>query len=186
MPARPILIVSGTNRPGSNSLRVARAVAERYAGAGWAAEVYSLTELPAAAFAPEAFAVKPPELVTVQQRVLDAAGLHLIVPEYNGSFPGVLKHFIDLLKFPDSFQDKPVAFVGLANGGFGGLRAVEQLQMVFAYRNAHVFPDRVFIPAVGKKLDAGGAVTDADIDARLTRQAAGFARYAGLVGPARG
>ena len=182
MPNRPILIVSGTNRPASNSLRVAQGVARHYAALGTAAEVYSLGELPGSAFAPEAFGVKPPELVAVQQRVLGAAGLHLVVPEYNGSFPGVLKHFIDLLKFPESFQDKPVAFVGVANGWFGAVRAVEQLQMVFAYRNAHLFPDRVFIPGVGKKLDVDGVIADAEIDARLAKQAKGFARYAELVG----
>ena len=179
---RPILIVSGTNRPGSKSSKVARAIARHYAEAGAAAELYDLTQLPAEAFAPEAFAVKPPALMAVQRRVLDAAGLHLVIPEYNGSFPGVLKHFVDLLKFPESFQDKPVAFVGLSAGSSGGTRGVEQMQMVFAYRNAHLFPDRVFIPAAGQKLDAAGAVTDADIDRRLAKQAAGFARYAGLLG----
>jgi NAD(P)H-dependent FMN reductase len=180
--AGPILIVCGTNRPLSNSMKVAQVVGRHYAALGTPAEVYSLTDLPGAAFAPEAFAVKPPELVAVQQKVVESAGLHLIVPEYNGSFPGVLKHFIDLLKFPESFQDKPVAFVGAASGTWGGLRGVEQLQMVFAYRNAHLFPDRVFIPGVGKRLDADGCVTDPDIDARLAKQAAGFARFAGLLG----
>ena len=29
-----------------------------------------------------------------------------IVPEYNGSFPGVLKTFIDGLAFPDTFEQK--------------------------------------------------------------------------------
>ena len=148
---------------------------------GAAAELYSLAELPGEAFAPEAFAVKPPALLDVQRRVVEAAGLHLVVPEYNGSFPGVLKHFIDLLRFPESFQDKPVAFVGAANGMFGGLRAVEQLQMIFAYRNAHLFPDRVFIPTVSKRLDEAGGMADADIDARLAKQTAGFARFAGLL-----
>ena len=180
--ARPILIVAGTNRPGSNSLKVAHAVARHYAAAGAGAAVYGLGELPAEAFGPDVFTVKPAALLAVQQRVLDAAGLHLVIPEYNGSFPGVLKHFVDLLKFPDSFQDKPVAFVGLSAGSSGNVRGVEQMQMVFAYRNAHLFPDRVFIPAAGQKLDAAGAVTDADIDRRLAKQAAGFARYAGLLG----
>ena len=54
-----------------------------------------------------------------QQRVLDAAGLHIITPEYNGSFPGVLKYFIDMLKFPESFVEKPVAFTGEAAGLWG-------------------------------------------------------------------
>ena len=93
----------------------------------------------------------------------------------------MLKHFVDLLKFPDSFQDKPVAFVGISAGWTGNTRGVEQMQMVFAYRNAHLFPDRVFIPSVGGKLDGTGAVADVEINARLARQATGFARYAGLL-----
>jgi len=58
--------------------------------------------------------------------VLMAAGLHVVLPEYNGSYPGVLKYFIDMLKFPESFENKPAAFVGVANGQWGALRAVEQ------------------------------------------------------------
>ncbi len=185
MAAGPILIVAGTNRPGSNTQRVAGAILRHYLASGAAADVYPLADLPAEAFGPGAFADKPPALVAVQRRVLDAAGLHLVIPEYNGSFPGVLKHFVDLLKFPESFQDKPVAFTGLSAGTSGGVRGVEQMQMVFAYRNAHLFPGRVFIPAAGQKLDpdpdALPTVTDADIDRRLAEQAAGFARYAGLL-----
>ncbi|MDZ7716989.1 MAG: hypothetical protein U5J95_12320 [Balneolaceae bacterium] len=47
---------------------------------------------------------------------------------------------------------KPIAFVGEANGAFGGMRAVEQLQQVVGYRHAHVFPERVFISARQQKL----------------------------------
>ncbi|HEV8608144.1 MAG TPA: NAD(P)H-dependent oxidoreductase, partial [Tepidisphaeraceae bacterium] len=101
-------------------------------------------------------------------------GLHVITPEYNGSFPGVLKYFIDMLKFPESFDRKPVAFVGEAAGVWGGLRAVEQLQMIFGYRNAHSYPDRVFIPAVKDKFDAAGNFTDTAINDRLRKQAIGF------------
>lgn len=173
-----ILILSGTHRPGSNALKVSNILLAHYRAASVQAEVLSLSELPLSAFAPEVYATKPPEVAALQQRVLAAKGLHVVTPEYNGSFPGVLKHFIDLLKFPESFDAKPVAFTGEAAGQWGALRAVEQLQMVFAYRNAHLFPDRVFIPGVGGKFDPAGKLTDADIDTRLARQAQGFAKFA--------
>ena len=89
----------------------------------------------------------------------------------------MLKYFIDMLKFPESFENKPVAFTGIAAGLWGGMRAVEQLQMVFGYRNAHLYPDRVFISAVHTKLNDEGHVTDPAIDARLAKQAAGFVGY---------
>lgn len=174
----PILIIAGTNRPAANALRIAHCLKALYDAAGEVAEVYSLADLPAAVFEPTAYAKKPEAFVPVQGKVLSAAGLHIVTPEYNGSFPGVLKYFIDLLKFPESFEAKPVAFVGEAAGLWGGLRAVEQLQMIFGYRNAHAYPDRVFIPAVHTKLNEAGQLTDASIDERLAKQCKGFAAYA--------
>jgi NAD(P)H-dependent FMN reductase len=173
----PILIISGTSRPESNALRVAKVLESHYAAAGAKAELYSLGELPPEAFLPSVYGTKPASVQAVQQRVLSASGLHIVTAEYNGSFPGVLKHFIDLLKFPESFQDKPVAFTGESAGGYGALRAVEQLQQIFGYRNAHLFPERVFIPAVHAKFDASGVLTDAEINTRLQKQAANFVGY---------
>jgi chromate reductase, NAD(P)H dehydrogenase (quinone) len=123
------------------------------------------------------YATKPPGMLAIQQRVLDAGGLHVVTPEYNGSFPGVLKYFIDMLKFPESFERKPVAFTGEAAGIWGALRSVEQLQMIFGYRNAHVYPERVFIPGITEKLGPDDSLLVPDIDQRLAKQAQGFAAF---------
>lgn len=173
----PILVLSGTNRPGANALKVARLVESLYREAKTPCELFSLRELPPAIFRPEAYAKKPPEFAPIQQKVLDAAGLHLVVPEYNGGFPGVLKLFIDHLKFPDSFQDKPVCFTGESDGRFGALRPVEQLQAIFNYRNAYLFPQRVFIPNIEEALTAEGTLVDHALHERLARQCRRFARF---------
>ena len=180
-----IMIISGTNRPNSNALRLARVVEAHYRSLQVPVEVYSLAEMPREVFEGSAYATKPAGFVAVQQRVLEAAGLHVITPEYNGSFPGVLKYFVDMLKFPESFDRKPVAFVGEAAGTWGGLRSVEQLQLVFGYRNAHVYPDRVFIPNVNKIINADGQVTDAGIAERLRKQVEGFVSFIGCMSVAR-
>ena len=179
------MIISGTNRPNSNALRLARIVEAHYRNLQVPVEVYSLAELPREVFYGSVYAAKPPAFMAVQQRVLDASGLHVITPEYNGSFPGVLKYFIDLLKFPESFDRKPVAFVGEAAGTWGGLRSVEQLQLVFGYRNAHVYPDRVFIPGVNKLINADGQLTDAAMADRLRKQVEGFVTFIGCMSAAR-
>lgn len=183
MPHGPILIISGTNRPDAYCLRVARILEGHYRREGVAVDFYTIADLPAEVFTPHAYAHKPAAFAPVQKRVLDCCGMHIVTPEYNGSFPGVLKVFIDMLKFPESFDHKPVAFVGLASGAWGGLRAVEQLQMVFGYRNAHVYPERVFIPAVREKFDAAGRL-DSTLDHRLARQAGGFAHFIAALRPA--
>lgn len=172
-----ILIISGTNRPGANALKVSQIVQAHYAAAGIEAELYSLSEMPREIFDATSYAKKPESWLAVQQRILDAHGLHIVTPEYNGGFPGVLKYFIDMLKFPESFEGKPVAFTGEAAGIWGAIRPVEQLQHIFGYRNAHVYPDRVFIPGVNGRLNDAGNLTDPAIDERLKKQALGFAAF---------
>jgi chromate reductase, NAD(P)H dehydrogenase (quinone) len=179
-----ILIVSGTNRPGSNAMRVTKILESHYKAAGITTRIYSLTEMPAGVFDGAAYATKPEGFVAHQQLVLDAAGLHVVTPEYNGSFPGVLKYWIDMLKFPESFERKPVTFTGESAGIWGAIRSIEQLQMIFGYRNAHIYPDRVFIPGIGQKLDDAGRLIDPAIDDRLAKQAQGFAKFVGMFIPA--
>jgi NAD(P)H-dependent FMN reductase len=151
-----IEIIAGTNRPGSQTLRIAQHLAGVYERHGVTARVLDLQALTPECFAPSAFAEKPPAFAPLQARVCAADGLHVVTPEYNGSFPGVLKHFIDLLKFPESFEHKCVAYTGVAAGIWGGFRAVEQLQMVFGYRNAYNFPERVWIPGIHNKWNEEG------------------------------
>ena len=61
-----------------------------------------------------------------------------------------------MLEFPESFEAKPVCFTGLAAGMWGALRPVEQLQAIFSYRNAHILPQRVFLPIVNNLLTPEG------------------------------
>jgi NAD(P)H-dependent FMN reductase len=177
MATGPILIISGTNRPNSNALKVARTVERHYAAMQVPTQLLNLEDLPCELFKGTVYTAKPPAMMELQVRVIRAAGLHVITPEYNGSFPGVLKYFLDLLKYPEAFEHKPVAYVGEASGSWGGLRAVEQLQMVFGYRHAHSYPVRVFIAGVNKLFDAAGNLTDSAIDQRLAEQVRGFSQY---------
>lgn len=174
---RMIEIVVGTNRANSNSRRMGELLMALYGTLKVDAQVLDLRDLPAELFEPGAYGLKPRTFEPLQERVLAARGLHLIVPEYNGGFPGVLKLFIDMLKFPESFEGKPVAYVGLASGQWGGLRAVEQLQMIFGYRNALPYPQRVFITGVHRKFSEDGVFNDPEILGRLEAQAAGFTHF---------
>jgi chromate reductase len=178
MNEHPILIISGTNRPGSHSLKVAHVLRQHYEKLHADVDLLSMADLPRDVFEPASYAHKPPAMVEIQNRVLRSQGLHVIVPEYNGSFPGVLKYFIDMLKFPESFERKPVAFIGESAGAWGAIRAVEQLQLIFGYRNAYIFPERVFISGVHNRFDVGGNLTDAAIDERLAKQATEFVMFA--------
>src|SRR5258707_11776946 len=148
-----LTLIVGTNRPGSHPRKVARQVEEIYRELNVPLEVVDLAELPAEIFSPASYSQKPPSFSRFSAAILNSTGLIVVTPEYNGSVPGVLKYFIDMLKFPESFEGRPVCFVGLAAGMWGALRPIEQLQAIFGYRNAHLYPERVFLPKINDLLD---------------------------------
>lgn len=174
-------LLIGTNRPGSNTRKVAAVVEDIYAELQTPLHVIDLAKLPPEIFHPGSYAEKPKSFQPFADAVLRASGLHVVTPEYNGSLPGVLKYFIDMLKFPESFERRPVCFVGLGAGTWGALRPVEMLQMIFGYRNAYLFPERVFLPKINDLLDASGHFKDAELRDRLKKQAAGFIEFAGKI-----
>ena len=78
-----------------------------------------------------------------------------IVPEYNGSFPGVLKAFIDGLKFPTTFRDKKAALVGLSSGIQGAGLALSHLTDIFNYCGTHVLAQKPKLYHIEKNLQNG-------------------------------
>lgn len=174
---KKITIISGTNRNGSQTLRVSTRLAQKYQVLGAQVNVLDLCKLPAEIFTPEAYSQKPAEFEPFSKAVLESDGLVVVTPEYNGSFPGVLKLFIDHLKFPESFEKRPVAFVGLAAGMWGALRSVEQLQLIFAYRNGFLFNERVFIPRVDSQIDENGEAKESLLRGLIDSQVKNFLEY---------
>lgn len=172
-----IALIVGTNRPGSNTREVARHVEEIYAELKVPLHVLDLARLPPEVFSPSSYAEKPAAFRPFADAILKSDGLHVVSPEYNGGMPGVLKYFIDMLKFPESFIHRPVCFVGLAAGMWGALRPIEQLQQIFGYRNAYLYPDRVFLPNINDLLDDSGRLKDPELLQRMKTQAAGFVEF---------
>lgn len=79
-------------------------------------------------------------LAQIGARVERADGFIVVTPEYNHSFPASLKNFIDW--HYTQWRAKPVGFVSYG-GLAGGLRAVEQLRLVFAELHAVTIRDTV-------------------------------------------
>ena len=170
-------LISGTNRPNSNTRKVARHIEEIFTELKVPLGVLDLADLPPEIFSPGAYAEKPAGFKKFSDAILQAEGIIVVTPEYNGGVPGVLKYFIDMLKFPESFERRPVCFVGLGAGLWGALRPVEQLQMIFGYRNAYVYPERIFLPRINDALDDSGRLKNAELLERLKGQAAGFVEF---------
>lgn len=75
------------------------------------------------------------------ERIAEFDGFVFVTPEYNHSFPGVLKNALDHLYV--EWHDKAAAIVGY--GIDGGVRAVEQLRLVLAELRVATVRDQVAI-----------------------------------------
>ncbi len=174
-----ITVVSSTNRPQSYTAKIAALAVAGLRRAGEDVRLLDLTELPDELFKGSSYCEKPADFQSFQEAILDADGILSVVPEYNGAYPGVMKYFIDMLRFPDSLYEKPAAFIGLSAGPWGAVRAVEQLEMVFQYRHAHLFGRRLFLPNVGACLDDAEQINDAALAKRLDEMLKGFVTFCG-------
>jgi len=173
-----LTIISGTNRAESVTRKLSGAVKAKLDELGEANELLDLADLPQALFDPASYGEKPEEFAPWQQSILDSTGILMVVPEYNGSFPGVLKYFIDMLKFPESLDGKPVGFIGLAAGHFGAVRSVEQMTSVVQYRNANVYGRRLFIHGSYQLNIDGKNLGIEEFQGRFETLLEGFAEFA--------
>jgi NAD(P)H-dependent FMN reductase len=95
------------------------------------------------------------------QQVLDQnSKFVVIVPEYNGSFPGALKTFIDGLRYPNTFQNKKIALVGLSAGVQGGALALSHLTDIFHYLGAEVLSLKVKLALISSNFKEGKITHD--------------------------
>lgn len=99
------------------------------------------------------------ELIALAGRLAAADAFVVVTPEYNHSFPAALKHLVDW-HFTE-WQAKPVGFVSYGGHG-GGIRAVEQLRLVFAELHAVTVRDTVTFDQFWERFDANGTLADAD------------------------
>lgn len=137
-----ISIISGTNRNESVSFLVSQYYQELFQKKGIACQVLDLGALPADFIYSALYenTGKNKAFNIFQKAIEQSDKFVFVVPEYNGSFPGVLKAFIDGLKFPNSFTGKKCAMVGISSGVQGAGLALSHLTDIFNYLGMHVLP----------------------------------------------
>ena len=171
-----IEIVSGTNRPNSNTIKVAKFVSEIFKETHTDVSLLDLAKLNLNDVGDgEYYKGAQGTYKDAVERMTRARGVVFVVPEYNGSYPGALKLFIDYWKYPETFENRPLAFVGLGSR-WGGLRPVEHLQQVFGFRNGYIFPQRVFLTNIKDNFKEG-KTTDPMVHDLLKAQARDFLKF---------
>ena len=130
-----IVVVCGTNRNDSVSYQIANICVQMLKARDREVALIDLSDLPNdfAFTALYEFAGKNEDFNHFRSLMAESNKFLFVVPEYNGSFPGVLKTFIDGLKYPDSFKNKKCALVGISSGIQGAGLALSHLTDIFHY-----------------------------------------------------
>ncbi len=157
-----ITIIAGTNRPGSNTLKLAQYYQQQLKEKGAESQILSLNQLPATLISSDMYGKRSPEFQTIQDVVTASQKFLFVIPEYNGSFPGVLKSFIDACTFPESFYGKKAALVGLSSGKYGNVRGLEHFTGICHYIHLEVMPWRIHSSGIGTELNAEGNLWQED------------------------
>lgn len=173
-----VTIVSATNHQNSLTAQVA----EYYAGLlhkrGCDNQVLKLTALPADFTVSALYENrgKHPTFNQLKERMEAAQKYVFIIPEYNGSFPGVFKAFIDGLQFPDTFSGKKCAMVGVSKGPQGGVFAMSHLTDIFHYLKMHVYPLKPRLASIQDR-QLATVLANTKYIRLLEEQAEGFMNY---------
>ncbi len=108
----------------------------------------------------------PEAVMRFKDKIESVDALLIATPEYNHSYPGVLKNAIDWASRPyghNSFDGKPVAVISASPGMFGGIAAQDQLKQVLLALNMHlVTQPATIVASAHQKFDSDGNLTDTD------------------------
>jgi len=99
-----------------------------------------------------------PELLDYSKKIIEADGVLIVTPEYNGGYPASLKNAIDVL-YPE-WQRKPVAISTCSDGDFGGNQVITSIQFVLWKMHALTVPAMFPNPNVHKAYDEQGNPAD--------------------------
>ncbi|HMK04537.1 MAG TPA: NADPH-dependent FMN reductase [Ferruginibacter sp.] len=168
-----ITIISGTNRIGSNTHKIAREYQRILEEKGVKAGVFSL----------EAVNVMQNDAAfkRIENEILIPTTHFIIIsPEYNGSFPGVLKMLFDSSRSHDIWFHKKALLTGVSTGRAGNLRGMDHLADVLNYVKITVHPNRLPISIVDKLLSPEGKITDIYTRSAIDQQLDEFINWGAL------
>jgi chromate reductase len=172
-----ITIISSTNRPGSSTLKLAQYYQNKLYEKGAEASLLSLAQLPANIIETDLYGKRSAAFEPIQQIITRTQKFLFIIPEYNGSFPGVLKVFVDACSFPESFYEKKAALVGVSSGKYGNIRGIDHFTGICNYMHLHVLPLKIHIPSIHKEIDENGNLFKEDTLRFTNEQIDKFIRF---------
>nr|WP_297917178.1 NAD(P)H-dependent oxidoreductase [uncultured Allomuricauda sp.] len=179
-----ITVISGSNRKNNKTIHFAKYVFEELQKVVQE-EVKFLDISEFAGNVVNETMYKDSEQPKVVQQIQDdyfipAQKFWFFVPEYNGSYPGIVKLLIDSMsvrEYKSSFADKKACITGIASGRAGNLRGMDHLAEVLNHLGIHVHPNKNPISSIFKMLNSEDNSVNTEAIETLQKQIQQFLAY---------
>jgi chromate reductase len=93
-----------------------------------------------------------------QELLIPTEKFVFVMPEYNGSIPGILKLMIDNSNIRKAWWYKKAMLVGVADGRAGNLRGIDHMTNILHYMRMHILYNKVPISRINEEIDDQGNV----------------------------
>lgn len=167
--SRPkILVLAGSARTGSIHRKLARQTVDSLRNAGADATLADLRDFPMPIYDGDLEAGEglPSAAKALKELARVHDGFAIASPEYNGSFPALLKNALDWISRPEPgegplqvFRGKVAALLSASPGPGGGKRGLHQLRELLEMMQVRVIPQELAITRSTAGLDADGRPT---------------------------
>ena len=164
------VIIAGTNRPGSKTLKIARQYKDLLLKRGIQTCLISLENLDVYK--------RNRDIEKLEEEVLiPSSKIIFVSPEYNGSIPGVLKSLIDISDIRKVWQGKKALLIGVSSGRAGNLRGMDHLTGILHYIKVIVHPFKLPISLIDTLLNEEGIIEEKNTLASMTMQLDEFVEF---------
>jgi chromate reductase len=165
-----ITVISGTNRPDSMTLRVARIYERLLSEQTDNVKLLSLEGRNVWERGQEMIAMEEEFLVPADKFVF-------IMPEYNASFPGILKLMMDNSAIKKCWWYKKALLTGVSDGRAGNLRGIEHMTSILHYMKVHVLYDKLLLSKINEEVNSNGDILNPDTAQAIQTQIDEFLKY---------
>jgi NAD(P)H-dependent FMN reductase len=182
-----ILVLAGSARQDSVNRKVARQTVEALRDAGVEATLADLRDFPMPIYDGDLETGQglPPAAKELKELARRHDGFAIASPEYNGSFPALLKNALDWISRPEPgegplevFRGKVAAILSASPGPGAGKRGLRHLRELLEMMMVRVVPRELAIARSGGAFDAAGRLTRDEDLSGLRELAAALAQAA--------
>lgn len=163
-------IISGTNRQGSHSEKVAVEYQRILRQKNIEATVFTLKGIDVLKKNEEFSGIEASVLIPTQKFIL-------VIPEYNGTFPGVLKAMIDITDIKKTWWWKKALLTGVSTGRAGNLRGMDHMTASLQYMNVFVHPNKLPISVIDKVMNETGIIHNESTLHAINKQLDEFIKF---------